>query len=68
MPDMDGPALIEWIQVNRPQMKVICISGYAEESFRKRLDRSTDIHFLAKPFSLDELAGKVKEVMQQAAA
>jgi len=68
MPDMDGPALIEWIQENRPQIKVICISGYAEESFRQRLDRSTDIHFLAKPFSLDELAGKVKEVMQQAAA
>jgi len=63
MPDMDGPALIEWIQGNRPGMKVICISGYAEESFRDVLDRSADIHFLPKPFNLEQLAGKVKEVI-----
>jgi len=62
MPDMDGPALIEWIRGNRPGMKVICISGYAEESFRNVLDHSADIHFLPKPFNLEELAGKVKEV------
>jgi two-component system cell cycle sensor histidine kinase/response regulator CckA len=44
-------------------MKVIFISGYTEDAFRKRLDSDADIHFLAKPFSLKQLAGKVKEVM-----
>ena len=44
-------------------MKVIFISGYAEDEFREKLERETDIHFLPKPFSLEQLAGKVKEVM-----
>ena len=63
MPQMDGTALIKAVREQRPQMKVICISGYAEEAFRKRLDRASDVQFLAKPFTLDELAGKVKEVL-----
>jgi len=46
-----------------PDMKVIFISGYTEDAFRKRLDRDGDIHFLPKPFSLKQLATKVKEVM-----
>ncbi len=48
-------------------MKVIFISGYTEDAFRKRLDSDTDIHFLPKPFSLKQLAGKVKEVMMSEA-
>jgi two-component system cell cycle sensor histidine kinase/response regulator CckA len=64
MPNMDGPALVQWVRENRPGMRVICISGYAEETFRKRLDGASDIHFLAKPFSLEQLAGVVKEVMR----
>ena len=68
MPRMDGPALIREVQKLRPGIKVICISGYAEDAFRKKLDRSADIHFLPKPFSLNQLAGKVKEVMRSTAA
>jgi two-component system cell cycle sensor histidine kinase/response regulator CckA len=44
-------------------MKVIFISGYAEDDFREALERESDIHFLSKPFSLDQLAGKVKDVL-----
>jgi two-component system cell cycle sensor histidine kinase/response regulator CckA len=63
MPEMDGPTLIKEMRDNRPDLPVICISGYAEETFREKLGESDDIHFLPKPFSLDELAGKVKDVM-----
>ena len=63
MPRMDGPSLIKEVRERRPNIKIICISGYAEDGFRKRLDASDDIHFLPKPFSLIQLAGKVKEVM-----
>jgi two-component system cell cycle sensor histidine kinase/response regulator CckA len=49
-------------------MPVICISGYAEETFRNRLGEDQDIHFLPKPFSLAQLAGKVKEVMDRVPA
>jgi FixJ family two-component response regulator len=48
-------------------MKVIYISGYAEDAFRKRLDETGAINFLPKPFSLKQLAGKVKEVMEASA-
>ncbi len=64
MPNMDGPTLIRHVREIRPEMKIICISGYAEDAFRSRIDRGTDIHFLPKPFSLQQLAGKVKDVMQ----
>ena len=64
MPQMDGPSLIMRVRAEKPATRIICISGYAEEAFRKRLDSSADIHFLPKPFSLNQLAGKVKEVMR----
>jgi two-component system cell cycle sensor histidine kinase/response regulator CckA len=64
MPQMDGTQLIRLVREQRPAMKVICISGYAEESFRKRLDSTEGIHFLPKPFTLEQLAGRVKEVMR----
>jgi two-component system, cell cycle sensor histidine kinase and response regulator CckA len=63
MPKMDGPNLVKQVRELHPEMKVIFISGYTEDAFRKRLDRDSDIHFLPKPFSLKQLAGKVKEVM-----
>jgi two-component system cell cycle sensor histidine kinase/response regulator CckA len=68
MPRMDGPSLIREVRAFRPELKVIFISGYAEEDFRKRLDEGSEIHFLAKPFSLAQLAEKVKEVMHDRAA
>jgi two-component system cell cycle sensor histidine kinase/response regulator CckA len=63
MPRLDGPSLVKEVRLTRPDLKVIFISGYAEDSFRKRLDEDTGIHFLPKPFSLKQLAGKVKEVL-----
>jgi two-component system cell cycle sensor histidine kinase/response regulator CckA len=63
MPRMDGPQLIKHVRQTHPTLKVIFISGYTEDAFRKRLDHDADIHFLPKPFTLKQLAGKVKEVM-----
>ena len=63
MPRMDGPALIREVREVIPDMKVIFISGYTEDSFRQRLDSDREIHFLPKPFNLKQLASKVKEVI-----
>ncbi|MCE2510720.1 MAG: PAS domain-containing protein [Alphaproteobacteria bacterium] len=63
MPELDGPSLVHRVLETRPDMKVIFISGYAEDSFRDRIGDLPDLHFLTKPFSLEQLAGKVKEVM-----
>lgn len=63
MPKMDGPTLMTHIQECNSQMKVIFISGYTEDSFRESLANNSDVHFLAKPFNLKQLALKVKEIM-----
>ena len=68
MPRMDGPGLIREVREIHPDMKVIFISGYTEDSFRQRLDSDSEIHFLPKPFSLKQLASKVKEVISGEAA
>ncbi|MBV9552860.1 MAG: PAS domain-containing protein [Alphaproteobacteria bacterium] len=68
MPKMDGPGLVREVRETHPEMKVIFISGYTEDSFRQRLDSDSNIHFLPKPFSLKQLASKVKEVIGGEAA
>jgi two-component system cell cycle sensor histidine kinase/response regulator CckA len=68
MPKMDGPGLVAKLRQCHPELKVIFISGYTEDNFRRRLDDERDIHFLPKPFSLKQLAGKVKEVLAEPVA
>jgi two-component system cell cycle sensor histidine kinase/response regulator CckA len=63
MPHMDGPALVREVRERNPEMKVIFISGYTEDAFRQRLDSDVGIEFLPKPFSLKELAAKVRDVL-----
>jgi two-component system cell cycle sensor histidine kinase/response regulator CckA len=63
MPRLDGPSLVRQVREDRPDLKVIFISGYTEDAFRKRLGEDGGIHFLPKPFSLKQLAAKVKEVL-----
>jgi two-component system cell cycle sensor histidine kinase/response regulator CckA len=63
MPNMDGPTMARRVREVNPEIKVIFISGYTEDRFRQHLDVDAGTHFLAKPFSLKQLAGKVKEVM-----
>jgi two-component system, cell cycle sensor histidine kinase and response regulator CckA len=63
MPRMDGPMLIRKVRETHPDLKVIFISGYTEDNFRQRLDSDSEIHFLPKPFTLKQLAAKVKEVI-----
>lgn len=62
MPKMDGTDLIKNARAHCPHLKVIFISGYTEDNFRKKLDHQ-DVAFLAKPFTLRDLASKVKEVL-----
>ena len=65
MPEIDGPYLVEEFRAARPGLKVIFISGYAESSFRNSTDGGASLHFLAKPFSLKQLAAKVKDVLAE---
>ena len=60
MPEMDGPTLFKELRKTNPSMKVIFVSGYPNEAFRESLG-TDDFAFLPKPFSLPQLAAKVKE-------
>jgi two-component system, cell cycle sensor histidine kinase and response regulator CckA len=63
MPGMDGGTLARFVRVERPEVRIILISGYSEEVARGDVVDSPDIHFLPKPFSLGQLATKVKDVL-----
>jgi two-component system cell cycle sensor histidine kinase/response regulator CckA len=62
MPSMDGPAMAREIRKLRPRLPVLFMSGYAEEQLRREIDID-GMHFLAKPFSVQQIAGKVREVL-----
>ena len=68
MPGMDGGTLARLIRVERPEIKIILISGYSEEIARGAVATGQDFHFLPKPFSLGQLALKVKDVLEEGAA
>jgi two-component system cell cycle sensor histidine kinase/response regulator CckA len=63
MPEMDGPTLLRELRKLYPDLKVIFVSGYAEDAFRKNLPDGEEFNFLAKPFSLRQLVELVKQVM-----
>lgn len=63
MPNMDGASLLKEVRQLHPETKVIFISGYAEDAFRNNDEILGDFAFLPKPFTLRQLAFRVKEVM-----
>jgi len=65
MPGMDGPTFAAKARQLRPDLRVVFISGYAEDSFRRNLS-DDDFLFLSKPFSLNELTATVKLAMSTA--
>jgi two-component system cell cycle sensor histidine kinase/response regulator CckA len=63
MPEMDGPTLLRKLRGRNPDLKIIFVSGYAEDAFAKSLEENEKFDFLAKPFALAALVAKVKETM-----
>jgi two-component system cell cycle sensor histidine kinase/response regulator CckA len=63
MPEMDGPTLLRELRKRDPKLKVIFVSGYAEEAFAKNLPQGEQYAFLAKPFTLKQLVGEVKKTL-----
>jgi two-component system cell cycle sensor histidine kinase/response regulator CckA len=55
MPGMDGPTMVREARKSRPELKILFMSGYAEEQLRKSIDIE-NVNFLPKPFSVTDLA------------
>jgi two-component system, cell cycle sensor histidine kinase and response regulator CckA len=63
MPHSNCDALIARLRADRPDMKVILISGYSEEVLSQYGVAESGPNFLPKPFTADQLAAKVGEVL-----
>ena len=59
MPGKDGPTWVREALVERPETKVVFVSGYAEEAFGEDQRSIPNSVFLPKPFSLNELTSTV---------
>ncbi|MEI9954378.1 MAG: PAS domain S-box protein [Pseudomonadota bacterium] len=63
LPGMNGRALSERIASLIPAMRVLFVSGYTENVIVHHGVLKQDIEFLAKPYSVDQLARRVREVL-----
>ncbi|VVT12774.1 hybrid sensor histidine kinase/response regulator [Erythrobacter sp. EC-HK427] len=66
MPSMDGPAMAREVRKLRPHLPIIFMSGYAEEQLRSQIDIE-NMHFIPKPFSVQQIGEKVGGVLRQRA-
>src|SRR5262245_6955390 len=65
MPEMDGPTLLKELRQRDPNVKIIFVSGYAEEAFSRNLPSQEQYAFLAKPFTLKQLVAEVKKTLHR---
>lgn len=67
MPGINGPKMIEQLYTEHAErmksIQVVFISGYAEDAFMDSYGTERSFNFLPKPFTLKQLASKVKEVL-----
>ena len=63
MPKMNGKELAQKLKKTRPKMKVLFMSGYPQEVLARQGTLDPDIHLLQKPFTAEELAQKIRRVL-----
>lgn len=63
--DMNGKALFEKVTLKHPGLKVLYMSGYTDAIIDRQGILDEGIGFIHKPFSSQELAAKVREVMNK---
>jgi PAS domain S-box-containing protein len=63
MPGLNGPELARRLKYLYPEMKVIYMSGYSDKGIFQRGILEQETGLLQKPFSLESLTGKVREVL-----
>ena len=61
MPGMDGPSWVRQALKQRPDVRVVFVSGYAEDNFGQEQSKIPNSVFLPKPFSLAELTETVDD-------
>ncbi|TAJ09854.1 MAG: response regulator [Nitrospirae bacterium] len=67
MPEMNGAELARLLSPARPEMKVLYISGYPDETVESHGVADPQTTMLPKPFTPERLARKVREVLDRPA-
>jgi PAS domain S-box-containing protein len=67
MPEMSGPELVSRVRGLRPDMKVLYMSGYAQDKFESYIQKNDPFEFIPKPFDPGGLGRKVREVLDASA-
>jgi len=65
LPGVNGRDLAELMRERRPDLKVLFITGYASKAAVKGEFLAPGMDMLAKPFTIDALAYKVREMLAQ---
>lgn len=63
MPGMNGRAVAEQLKSERPDVKVLYMSGYT--GFVQRAALDADQHLLAKPFTREVLLRKMRDILEE---
>jgi DNA-binding NtrC family response regulator len=63
MPEMGAGELVQQLLTERPELKVLFISGYTNDEVVRRGVSGNGAAFIQKPFQPDELMRKVREVL-----
>lgn len=63
MPEMTGRALADRISALRPALRCLFMSGYTADAIADHGVLEEGVHFLQKPFSIAQLAARVREVL-----
>jgi two-component system, cell cycle sensor histidine kinase and response regulator CckA len=63
MPQMGGPELAKRLAAQRPDIKVLCMSGYTDDSIVRHGILESSIAYLQKPLTPEALTSKVREVL-----
>jgi DNA-binding NtrC family response regulator len=63
MPEMSGPELAKRLARTRPNMKVLCMSGYTDDSIVRHGVLEAHIAFLQKPITPETITRRIREVL-----